>query len=57
MVTNSMRSEKNTQTLNKLWNDELSGKNPSILRAIFKLYGAKVYIVIMIYTISDTLAK
>lgn len=56
-VTNSMRSDKNTEEFAKLWDIELTKKNPSIFRVILKLHGLKVFTLAILFSIGETLAK
>lgn len=56
-VTNSLRSDKNTEEFAKSWDIERKKKNPSILRVIIKLHGATVFTLAILYTIGETLAK
>lgn len=56
-VTNSLRSDKNTEEFTKLWDMELKEKNPSIFRVITKLHGVRVFTLAMLFTIGETLAK
>lgn len=56
-VTNSMRSDKNTDEFAKLWDIELKKQNPSILRVILKLHGSTVFTWAILYSIGETLAK
>lgn len=56
-VTNEMRSDKNTEALAKQWQLELKCKNPSILRALLKLYGPKVLLISGLCAIGATTLK
>ncbi|XP_055326166.1 ATP-binding cassette sub-family C member 4-like, partial [Sitodiplosis mosellana] len=56
-VTNSMRSDQNTEQFAKLWESEVMKKNPSILRVMFKIHGCKIFTFGLLYTIRETLAK
>lgn len=56
-VTNSMRSEENTQAFAKQWQIELDKKRPSIIRVMLKIYGLKIFILCFIYSIGLTLAR
>lgn len=56
-VTNSMRSDKNTDDFAKLWDIESKKKNPNILRVILKLHGTTVFTLGILYSIGETLAK
>lgn len=56
-VTNSLRSEKNTEEFAKLWDMELKKPNPSILRVILKLYALKVFTLATLFLIGESFAK
>lgn len=56
-VTNSMRSDQNTQEFSKLWDIELKKKNPSILRVMLKIHGFKVLTFGLLFSIGETLAR
>lgn len=56
-VTNSMRSEENTQNFVKHWKIELEKANPSIFRVMLKIYGYKVFMLSFFYSIGLTLAR
>lgn len=52
-----MRSDVNSEKLAKAWDDELKKKKPSVLRAIYKIYGFKVVFLGFVYSIADTIAR
>lgn len=56
-VTNHFRCEENTELLSQAWNEELKKKNPSIIRALFKLGGFKILLISIIYSVGDTAAR
>lgn len=56
-VTNSMRSDHNTEEFAKLWELELKKKNPSIIRVIFKIHGFNMMFYGILYSITETLAR
>lgn len=56
-VTNSLRSDQNTQNFTEQWHREHKTKKPSILRIIFKTHGIKMTIIFIFYFIGSTLAK
>lgn len=56
-VTNSMRSDQNTEIFSKLWALELKRDNPSILRVMLKVHGFKVLTLGLLFSIGETLAK
>lgn len=56
-VTNSMRSDQNTQAFAQLWELELRKKNPSIFRVMLKLHGFKVLTLGLLFSIGETLAR
>lgn len=56
-VTNSMRSDRNTDAFTKLWQSELKKSNPSFLRVIFKLHGFKLLFLVILYAIGETMAR
>lgn len=56
-VTNSMRSDTNTEEFAKLWDVELTKKHPSILRVMLKLHGTTVFSLAILFSIGETLAK
>lgn len=56
-VTNSLRSDKNTEDFARLWDIECKKKNPNILRVILKLHGTTVFTLGILYSIGETLAK
>lgn len=56
-VTNSMRSDQNTEAFAKLWELELKKKNPSIFRVMLKLHGFKVLTFGLLFSIGETLAR
>lgn len=56
-VTNSMRSDQNTEAFVKLWQLELQKKNPSIFRVMFKVHGIKVLTLGLLFSIGETLAR
>ena len=56
-VTNSMRSDQNTEQFAKLWELELKKKNPSIWRVMFKVHGFKVITLGLLFSIGESLAR
>lgn len=56
-VTNSMRSDENTEAFSKLWQFELDKEKPNIFRAMLKMHGYKVIILSFFYSIGLTLAR
>lgn len=56
-VTDSMRSDYNTEIFAKCWELELKKKNPSIIRVIMKIHGFKVFFYGILYTVIETLAR
>lgn len=56
-VTNSMRSETNTEAFAQLWQLELKKKNPSILRVFIKIHGFKVISLGILFSIGETIAR
>lgn len=56
-VTNSMRSDQNTNEFAKLWALELKKKNPSILRVMLKIHGFKVLTFGLLFSAGETLAR
>ncbi|XP_031635556.1 multidrug resistance-associated protein 4-like [Contarinia nasturtii] len=56
-VTNSMRSDTNTEAFAQLWQLELKKKKPSILRVMLKLHGFKVISLGMLFSFGETLAR
>lgn len=56
-VTNSLRSDQNTEAFQKLWQLELKKPKPSIFRVMFKLHGFKVLSLGLLYSTGETLAK
>lgn len=56
-VTNSMKSDQNTEAYSKQWKLELKKKNPSIFRVIFKVHGVKMLIISVLYAIGETFAR
>lgn len=56
-VTNSMRSDQNTEAFSKLWALELEKKNPSILRVMLKVHGFKVLTLGLLFSVGETLAR
>ncbi|XP_031639018.1 multidrug resistance-associated protein 4-like [Contarinia nasturtii] len=56
-VTNSLRSDRNTETFAKLWELELQKRNPSIVRVMLKVHGFKVFTLGVLYCLGETLAK
>lgn len=56
-ITNSLRSDKNTEEFAKFWDMELKKENPSVLRVILKLHGVRVFTLAMLYSIGETFAK
>lgn len=56
-VTNSMRSDQNTEQFAKLWQLELKKKNPSIWRVMLKIHGFKVLTFGLLFSIGESLAR
>ncbi|XP_031639083.1 multidrug resistance-associated protein 4-like [Contarinia nasturtii] len=56
-VTNSLQSDRNTETFAKLWELELQKRNPSILRVMLKVHGFKVFTLGVLYCLGEILAK
>lgn len=56
-VTNSMRSDQNTEAFSKLWALELKKDNPSILRVMLKVHGFKVLTLGLLFSVGETLAR
>lgn len=56
-VTNSMRSDQNTEAFTKLWALELKKENPSILRVMLKVHGFKVLTLGLLFSVGETLAR
>lgn len=56
-VTNSMKSDKNTEEYYKLWQLELKKKNPSILRVMLKVHGFKVLMFGLLFSVGETFAR
>lgn len=52
-VSDGMQSAQNTDALAKSWQIELAKKNPSILRAMLRLYGLIALVVPFLYAIVD----
>ncbi|XP_037038323.1 probable multidrug resistance-associated protein lethal(2)03659 isoform X2 [Bradysia coprophila] len=50
----TLESEKNTNTFIEKWSDELKLNSPSILRAIFKIYGAPLLLLGISFSILET---
>lgn len=55
-VTNSLRSDRNTEEFAKLWQLEMTKKNPSVLRVIWKIHGLLVFGVGFLFALGETLA-
>lgn len=55
-ITNSLRSDYNTDIFAKEWELELKKKNPSILHVMFKVHGFKLIAFGMLYTIGEILS-
>lgn len=55
-VKDGMQSARNTDEFAKEWQTELEKENPSIVRALFRLYGFKTLLVTFLYAIGTTLA-
>lgn len=56
-VTNSMRSDSNTDEFAKLWDLELKKAHPSIFRVMLKLHGFKVLTLGLLFSAGETLAR
>lgn len=56
-VTNSMRSDQNTDLFAKLWELELKKAKPSIATVMLKVHGFKVFTIGILYCLGETLAK
>lgn len=56
-VTNSLRSDKNTEIFEKLWQLEVDKPNPSLRRVILKVYGVGIFATVFLYSIVTALAR
>lgn len=56
-VTNSLRSDRNTEEFAKLWNSELEKEKPSLMRVILRTHGVKIFTTELLYSISEVLAR
>lgn len=56
-VKDGLRSDKNTQALCDLWDEELLRKNPSIIRAMYRLNGLKLLVWGLLFCIAETGAR
>lgn len=52
-VTNSMRSDRNTEKFDELWQLELKKKSPSIVRVILKVHGFEYLILLLLYVSAE----
>ncbi|KAG4077638.1 hypothetical protein HA402_009029 [Bradysia odoriphaga] len=56
-ITNSMRSDQNTEKFAKLWELELKKKNPSMIRVMLRANGYKVHLIGILCSLTETLAR
>lgn len=56
-VKDDMRSDSNTDAFEKLWEEELKKKKPSLFRIMFKLYLWKVLLAGFLFATGMTLSK
>lgn len=56
-VTNSLRSDKNTEEFVTLWDEELKKPSPSILRLMFKLHGCGILFWGLMFSFFETFAR
>lgn len=56
-VPNSLRSDQNTEQLEKLWQVESKKKDPSFRRVIFQAYGVLIFTTELLYSIGEAMAR
>lgn len=56
-VTNHMKSDLNTEAFRKLWQEELTKTNPSVLRVMFRMHLYRLLPIGLLYAIGETIAR
>lgn len=56
-VPSYLRSDRNTEQIEKIWRLESKNENPSFMRVILKAYGVQIFTTELVYSIGEAMAR